>query len=187
MKKKLLISSITALGVIIIAYALVSAQGMGMRGPYPPGMGPGMGCFMHRGEMGMHKNPYQMLKRYADEIGLTDDQLNRIEGKSIDAEKKVINLKSRIQLKRVDLRAEMGNEKPNRSVVFKLLDEINSLQGDLKKAHVTLLLDIKDMITPEQEEIIKKIRNEKRKKKMKKFGNRFRGERGPSDFEPDGF
>lgn len=182
MKKKVLVSSIACLTIMVLAFAIASAQGM--RRPACDNKGPMMGIGgFHKGDMVKHRNPYHMLKVHADEIGLTDDQLKFLEKKSIDTEKATIKLKSKIDTLRVDMRAEMDQDKPNRTVVFKLLDEMNSLQGELKKTRISYLLDIKDILTPDQQSKARELREKKRGDMMKMHQQRrFHGNPEPEEF-----
>ena len=161
MKKKLLISSIACLSVIVFAYAFVWAQGM--KGPKCDGKGPKgeMGEF-HHGKMGPHGNPCMMLKNHAKEIGLTDEQLAQIEKLCTEAEKAMIALRAKVDTLHVDMRNEMEKDNPDRDVVFKLHDEIHTLKGELGKLRLTLMLDIKDLLTPEQRAKCKELREQKR-------------------------
>lgn len=181
MKKKLFISSIACLSVIVFAYAFVWAQGM--KGPKCDGTGPKgeMGAF-HHGKMGPRGNPCMMLKNHAKEIGLTEEQLAKIENLCTEAEKAKIDLRAKIDTLRVDMRTEMEKANPDREVVFKLHDEINVLRGELGKIRLTLMLDIKDLLTPEQKAKCKELRE----RKMMKMKNRIKGDIQEFD-EPEEF
>jgi Spy/CpxP family protein refolding chaperone len=186
MKKKILIGSVAFMCVLVTAFTIATAQGM--KNGVCDGTGPkfGMdGCGMRgfpQGDMGMHRNPYNMLKKHAKELGLTNDQLNEIKLKSISTEKATIELRSKLETLHVDMKAEMDNDKPSRSTIYKLLDEINSKEGELKKARITLFLDIKDILTPEQEAKVKELCEPNRNEMKERRQNRFAEDPEPEDF-----
>ena len=109
MSKKIFTGSLICLSVIVFTAAILYAKGSSQ--PYcDMGMGPGSGMGgMFKGDRGMHRNPYKMLKLHADEIGLTEDQLNNIEQKSIESKKAQNKLNLGVKNLRVGFQGEMEN------------------------------------------------------------------------------
>jgi Spy/CpxP family protein refolding chaperone len=111
--------------------------------------------------MGMRGNPCEMLKIHAKEIGLTEEQLKKIDQMCSKTEKSMIDLRAKVDTLRVDMRTEMDKDKPDRATVLKLQEDINKLHGDLGKLRLTQMLDIKDLMTPEQAAKCKELRTKR--------------------------
>jgi len=156
MKKLLVISSIIGLGLVLISSSFVSARG-----------GKRHGSGHQRGQMA-----YKMLLDHADEIGLSENQLTEMKQIFLASEKNIIKLKADRKILELDMRAEMENDTPDKKKVSSYIEKMNSLDGKIKKATVMRFIDIKSILTSEQMDKIKELRQEKRKEFRKRRSHR---------------
>ena len=165
MKKILLIGSIVFIGAMLTVYTGYSQQGKHLEG---------QGKGMHPGCHGkhMHPNLCRMLQVHADEISLTEEQLNKIDELCTEQKDLITRLHADMKILHDDLRAEMEKDESDRRIVSDISDEISAIRGQIMKSRLMLHLDIKELLTPEQREIIKELKAEKRDR-IKERINRF--------------
>ena len=143
------------------------------------GPGPGQGLGMHRGG-GHGFGQIWKNDELAEKIGLTDEQKEHLETIHYNAEKERIKLDAEIELLTMDIRKESQSDEPDIGVLTKKVKELHSIKADLEISRITLPLETKKILTSEQVEQLKKLREEKRDEIRGKFQDRFkeRGERG---------
>ncbi|MFC1848691.1 Spy/CpxP family protein refolding chaperone [candidate division CSSED10-310 bacterium] len=152
MKKGHVIALITA-GLLLITFTFAAAGGR-----------------MHRGDhQGMPGTPAQFFKIHASDLDLSDKQLTNIEQICAPVEKETIQLRADIQILRTDIQAEMDKEKPDRAKVFALIDDVSKLESQLHKSHITVRLDINEILTPEQQEKVKTFHQKRRMREKGKM------------------
>ena len=108
------------------------------------GFGGGMGL-LH-----MAENP--RVRQY---LGLTDDQVKRLHGIAVDAEKASIQNRADLELRHLELRELLRADNPDHDAIMQKLDEANALQGKMEKQHVETMLSARGVLTPDQ---IKKVK-----------------------------
>ena len=114
------------------------------------------------------KNP-----KVAKELGLTPDQIQKLEDLKYQHEKQVIDVKRDLALKRLDLRRELQKDSPDRAVLDRLTDETSALRGRMQKLRLNHMLDAKKILTPEQAQMIKDRFMERRQHMRERRGDRF--------------
>ena len=131
--------------------------GMGMGQGMGQGMGGmhGMQCMCPMcGMMGMGGTlPGQMFIMRAQMLGLTDDQINKIQGIQTDFRRQQIKTGSDIQLAQIDLQQEMMKDSPDMAKVEPTIKRINGLQAELQIAGVKASLASKNVLTPQQRQM----------------------------------
>ena len=69
-----------------------------------------------------------------------------------ETQKKIIPLKAEIEVKNIDLKNEMMQDKPNRDKIMKIVKDINDLELKIKQADIDGKLRTHALLTPEQRE-----------------------------------
>ncbi len=125
----------------------------------------------------MEKNfyPARLLLRAKDKLGLTDEQANKIEAMSLKFTEAMIQKKADIKIKELKFKALMRKDNVNRGKMAKMIQEIAGMKTNMQIDRMNYMLDIKQLLTPEQ---IKKIDEFKRKHHKKRFNKRFDRKRG---------
>lgn len=98
-----------------------------------------------------HQQRGEKVKRF-EMLDLTKEQRQEIGNARIEARKKIIPLKAEIELKEIDLEKEMRADKPNRSKIMKLTEEISSLRLKIQQTRIDEKLKVHALLTPEQRE-----------------------------------
>ena len=103
-----------------------------------------------------------------EKLGVTPEQAAKIRQQTSDFRKAEIRGRAEIEVKRIELRDLLGAEKPDKAAIDRKLDEIGAARLAREKSAVDFHLAMRNALTPEQREKLRKLREE------------FRGrERGP--------
>ena len=120
-------------------------------------------------------------ERVKTELGLTDQQTDRLRQIMVDAKKNTVKTRADVTVRGIELREMLRADKPDREAVMKKVQGISDLRGQIMKQHVESLLAAKTVLTPEQQ------------KKMRAFlehrgrpGMRHEGFRPPRPRAPEG-
>ena len=139
----LLLGSVSFIGLALAEEESGSGHGM----PHHSGM---------MGESGMkgHGNmpPHMSLSPLAmkDELGLKDDQVKAIEPLEIDYRKHAIKSRADVRVAMIDLGSLLDQKSPNRSAISSKVDEISGIRKQMMMYRVDTLLQLKEILTPEQ-------------------------------------
>jgi len=127
-----------------------------------------------------------MLLKFKDEIGLTEEQVSKIEKMSNLFQEAVIRQQADIKVKGLKLRSYLKEEKVDRKKMETMIREIAKMRTDMQVDHMNYLLDLKELLTPEQIEKIESLKKERRHKRMekRKYFKEGRGERGQPSSAP---
>ncbi len=88
-------------------------------------------------------------------LNLTDQQKDKIRDLRNDFQKKMIDLKANLQKSRLDLKDLRQQSKLNRSDVIAAVEKINKDRDAISLAVANHMLDIYEVLTPEQQKIWK--------------------------------
>ena len=106
--------------------------------PFDRGMrGPGPGKWW--------KNP-----ELAQRLGLSDDQISKMEAIFQEHRLKLIDLRSALEKQEVLLEPMIEAEHPNEGQVLGQIDKVAMARAELEKANARMLLGIRNVLTPEQ-------------------------------------
>lgn len=126
-----------------------------------------VGWAVERGEWGQgfgDRGPHWMGQRLLallendrvkSELGLSDQQADRLRQIVVDAEKSSVKTRADLAVRGIELRELLRADNPDRGAVMKKVQEVSDLRGQMMKQHVEALLAAKTVLTPEQQ---KKIR-----------------------------
>ena len=132
----------------MVVVGLTAIAGFAQEPPPPPDVPPAPE--MERG-MDVEKE-FGHMGEMAD---LTAEQKEAMEAARIEAQKTIIPIKAEIELKQIDLRTEMKNDKPDRAKIMKIAKEISDLEWKIRQADIDQKLKVHSILTPEQREKMK--------------------------------
>ncbi|HUI66579.1 MAG TPA: Spy/CpxP family protein refolding chaperone [Bacteroidota bacterium] len=92
---------------------------------------------------------------FMERLKLTDAQKADMMKLRSSMEKSMIEVQAKIKLARVDLRALVAADSPDRSTIENKIKEINDLQFQSKKVMVDHLFDAYNLLTPDQRKTFK--------------------------------
>lgn len=93
--------------------------------------------------------------RVRSELGLSDQQAERLRQIVVDVEKSSVKTGAEMAVRGIELRELLRADNPDRGAALKKVQDISNLRGEMMKQHVEALLAAKTVLTPEQQ---KKIR-----------------------------
>lgn len=127
-----------------------------------------------RGEM--------MGPRLMERLNLSDEQKNQIEKLRTDFQKQQIGQRAKVQTAAVELRQLLRAENPDKAAIEKKINEMAQLRAQLQISRVHQMLNVRKVLTPEQQKMVREAVKERvkghmmeRRHRMREFGPRFRG------------
>lgn len=137
------------------ANSQMMGKGMGgMMGSGRSGMmgGAGMHSMMHGGQMGMmqHGMRHMFYLDRAEELGLSDEQVNKL--KAIHAESRKDNIRNAAETKiaRLELSELLANDAWTLKDAESLIRKVQTLEGDMRIRHLQAISDARKVLTAEQ-------------------------------------
>ncbi len=101
------------------------------------------------------------------ELNLTKDQISLIEQIFNSDKGQIADLYSQLKQKQSEFRSKIEDPNSSRDEVLELNDQVVRLKTKLKRLRLNMLLKIREVLTPEQRQILHKIRFTAVKKKHK--------------------
>lgn len=160
MTKKIIILLITGL-MLAMAYFTMDAQMMPQR----------MMEHARFGIMLVDKNlfPAPVLLKHKDDIGLTAEQVGKIEKMQVQQQETFIKKQAEINVKELKLSTFLKEDKIDRGKLEGMIQEIGKMRTDLQVQHINHLLDLRDLLTADQ---LKKLENFKEDRMRERMGKR---------------
>jgi Spy/CpxP family protein refolding chaperone len=122
--------------------------------------------------------------RLAQEIGLTPDQQQQIEKIFIHSRTKLIDLRADLEKKQLGLQELMEDRGADRRSVEKKIEAVENARAELQKARALMILDMKQVLKPEQWERLLRRRDEMMERRQE-FRERLRDRLdGPNPDQP---
>ncbi|MGH9367041.1 MAG: Spy/CpxP family protein refolding chaperone [Thermoanaerobaculia bacterium] len=120
--------------------------------------------------------------RLAREIALTDKQSKQLDEIFVKARPRLIDLKAELEKKQFGLQQAI-DEDADRGVLESRIDEVENARKDLQKTRALMVLDMKRVLTPEQWELLKQMREQlrERRRQMRENGASGRGPDRPPE------
>jgi len=121
-----------------------------------------------------HKEGF--IQNNRDEIGLKEDQAQAIKNLKYDLSRKMIEMKSKMELAMLDIRQELHNDKVNMERLNALVDAKMDTKKALCKDALKAYVDMMGILTPEQKAKMKELwyRQKKGNCLCGKFGKKCR-------------
>lgn len=166
-----LILSLALLGTVLAQQPMSpmgkgpGGQGMG-KGMGPCGMCPGSGMGAGRGmgrgmRMGQMPGPIWKDKELLQKAGITEEQASKIREMHFQTQKDRLKIGSDLKLKQLEMNELMDADKPDDGKIMAKAKEISALREKLYLQGVQQRLEMKKLITPEQEEKLRGAMQEK--------------------------
>ncbi|MBD3169959.1 MAG: periplasmic heavy metal sensor [candidate division Zixibacteria bacterium] len=159
MKRTILISSIAGLVILLIAAA--SFANFGQHKKPGRGFGPGPNLYM-----------------IAEELELSDQQIDKIKEIRLNTEKKLIDVDADIARVRLEMRELWMNDVPSENAVNKLIDRASDLKAGKHKIMASARIQEMNTLTEQQRDQLEKLRHKRRGEFR---GHRHGGMRGPGE------
>ena len=91
-----------------------------------------------------------MVKRMAEKLELTDEQVKKIKSVLTDARKKRIGLRADARVAGIELREMVSQETVDKAGIDAKVAAIAKIRGDLLQARTDAVLGVREVLTPEQ-------------------------------------
>jgi len=101
------------------------------------------------------------LMMLADELQLTDEQIEQFKDLKYEMEKKAIDLRANLEKERLELKRMMDADKPNRRAVISQAEKVHGIEGKLNVQRIEHELDIADILTDQQRTRLKELHRER--------------------------
>jgi len=96
--------------------------------------------------------------RFIEKLDLNADQQKQFDKLHTGMQKKQIDLRSKIQTLRLDLRELFNEDSPNKSNIESKMNEISKLQTEAKLSHLDLWFEVNKILKPDQQKLWKEHR-----------------------------
>lgn len=116
------------------------------------GMGPGGGAGPHRGmRAGRGPGGRGHAGIFAD-LDLSDAQRQKMRAIHERTQRTRIQSRADLQIAMLDLRQMLHAERPDKAAIDRQVDKVAQMRSSQQKAHVGALLEVRALLTPEQQE-----------------------------------
>jgi Spy/CpxP family protein refolding chaperone len=102
--------------------------------------------------------PPGLIMRHETEIGLTEAQREAITKQMEDAQKSLVSLQWEVQRESQKLNKLLEPMQIDAEAALRQADQVMSAEEKLKKAHLRLLIQIKNTLTTAQQEKLRQLR-----------------------------
>ncbi len=146
MKRMLMVVVMVAMTALALP-ALAQPRG-------PEGGGPGGGG----GELGMPAGAWWQRAALVKQIGLTEEQQQKIQQAFLEHRKKMIRLRGEIEIQELELEPLLSAKTLDEGKLEKVIDAIEKLRSKMSRERMEMLLTIRKTISAEQYEKLKGLR-----------------------------
>ena len=117
--------------------------------------------------------------RIASAINLTPEQEGRIDGIFSKARPLLIDRKADLEKKQGELQDSLEDANADRRAVAARVDAVEDARAELQKARILMILDVKQVLRPEQWERLMRMQQEFRRERRERFGRYLERRRSP--------
>ena len=110
--------------------------------------------------------------RVSADLNLTSEQSAEIEKIFVRSREKLIDLKADLEKKQLDLQVAMDDKTVNRAAVEKTIEGVENARATLQKTRALMILDMKQVLKPEQWEKLVQRRQERRERLQDRWQER---------------
>jgi Spy/CpxP family protein refolding chaperone len=146
--------SLLALALVLVT-ANLAAQGPPPMGGRPPGQGQGQGP----DDWGRNFFPPELVMSHQSEIGLQDSQRASLTSAIQGAQSKFMDLQWKLSAEGEKMGRLLQGTQVDETAVLEEVDRILNLEREMKKAQISLMVRIKNTLTPEQQKKLADIRS----------------------------
>jgi len=102
-------------------------------------------------ERRLKDSPAVKMREFIESLDLSEEQITEINKNLLDFQKNSLELRNRIQIKELEIKALLLEPETELVKIRAKLDEIADLQVELKVKTIEKYLEVKDLLTPEQQ------------------------------------
>ena len=96
--------------------------------------------------------------KFIEKLDLTADQQKQFDKLRTDMQKKQIDLRSKIQTIRLDMKELFNEDSPDKSKIESKMNEVSKLQSEMKLNHLDFWFEVNKILKPDQRKIWKEHR-----------------------------
>ncbi len=104
-------------------------------------------------------------------LELTDAEKKELDEKYIESRRKMIDLKSEIEMQRFELDLLLGSKDADRQKVMTRFNSLEQVRDELSRTRFEMLLEIREIIGPERFQELNTIYRDRKRKDKKSFRN----------------
>ena len=102
--------------------------------------------------------PPDLIMRCADQIGLTDEQKDSIKSQMEKAQPRFKDLQQKLEQEAQAMGEILKQEHPDADEAVAQFDKVLDAEREVKRVHITLLVALKNLLTPEQQAQLRELR-----------------------------
>ncbi|MEO8430069.1 MAG: periplasmic heavy metal sensor [Acidobacteriota bacterium] len=106
--------------------------------------------------------------RLAAEIHLTPEQSREIETIFVRTRTRLIDLKADLEKKQLALQSAMDDRSADRRAVERQIEGVETARAELQKTRAIMILDMKQVLTPEQWDRLRQLQQEMRERRQER-------------------
>ncbi len=114
--------------------------------------------------LGENLFPPELVMQHQQAIGLNEEQKNFIKAEVQKAQARFTELQWQIQNEMETMISLVKEPRADEQQVLAQLDKVLGLERDIKRTHITLVVRIKNALTPEQQARLREIKNKLRER-----------------------
>ena len=129
-----------ALGILLLSFSAVRAQQQPQPDPFAGNL-----------------FPPELIMQYQQALGLSEEQKNLLKAELNKLQTRLSELQWDLQGEMEKLAALVKQDQADEAQALTQLDKVLSLEREIKRAHIGLLIRIKNKLTPEQQAKLREI------------------------------
>lgn len=98
-----------------------------------------------------------LIMEHQSDLGLTDEQRQAITKEMAETQKQVLELRWQLEEKSTALDKMLAAEKVDEAAALARIDDLMRVEEQMKRAHLGLLIRVKNLLTPAQQATLKKL------------------------------
>jgi Spy/CpxP family protein refolding chaperone len=102
-------------------------------------------------ERRLKDSPAVKMREFIESLTLSEEQITEIKKILLDFQKNTLELRNRMQIKELEIKALLLEPETELAKIREKLEEIANLQVELKVKTIEKYLEVKDLLTPEQQ------------------------------------
>jgi len=110
------------------------------------------------------KECLKIYMRYADEIGLSEEQVEKLRDYHYKKKKRIIKNKAEVDIIKLEIHQLLDEDEPNQDKIDAKLDKLGPLKAERAKICIQATLMARKLLTPEQRKSAKRL-----SQRLKKF------------------
>jgi Spy/CpxP family protein refolding chaperone len=131
-----------------------------------PGDDDGMG-FRHRPRFMRHLFSPRLIMQHQEAIGLTDAQQKRITKAVADVQSKLTGVTWELEKASEQLGKLLEGDQADEQAVLRKADEVMGLEQRMKRAHLAMLVEVKNQLTAEQQQQLRALQGPERDRRRR--------------------